>query len=205
VLDQYKKKKKRTGKGAIGITARIPKDLHQEFKVYCDALGLSLNEALYILIENEMKRIRPRVLQNEVKNEVNLHQSEVRNEVSLLQDDAKLLQSEARNEVNLHQNDAKLLQREVKVLQNEVKFLQSEVKNDANFLQSEVKMKNNRFTVKDYKLNDELYCPICKTWQNFSNFSRHAKTHGTSTKEIYTNPVYAREAAKALADRREKR
>ena len=43
-----------------------------------------------------------------------------------------------------------------------------------------------RFVVKPFTINDELPCPICNSWSDPKNFSRHAKSHGfEGTKAFY--------------------
>lgn len=39
------------------LTARLPASLYKEFKAYCDDLGLSISEAVYLLVDREMKGI----------------------------------------------------------------------------------------------------------------------------------------------------
>ena len=39
------------------LTARLPASLYKSFKNYCDDLGLSISEAVYLLIDREMKGI----------------------------------------------------------------------------------------------------------------------------------------------------
>ncbi|PFQ72492.1 hypothetical protein COK11_27490, partial [Priestia megaterium] len=47
-----------------------------------------------------------------------------------------------------------------------------------------------RFTVKQWVVNDKLPCPICEEWKTAGNFLRHAKTHGMTTEQIFTNEEY---------------
>lgn len=37
------------------LTARLPASLYKEFKAYCDDLGLSISESVYLLVDREMK------------------------------------------------------------------------------------------------------------------------------------------------------
>ena len=39
------------------LTARLPASLYRNFKAYCDELGLSISEAVYLLVDREMKGI----------------------------------------------------------------------------------------------------------------------------------------------------
>lgn len=44
-----------------------------------------------------------------------------------------------------------------------------------------------RFLTTQYRVEDELPCPICGEWKSHTNFARHVKgTHGKSTQEIFT-------------------
>lgn len=44
-----------------------------------------------------------------------------------------------------------------------------------------------RFLVKPFTINEQLPCPICNSWSDQKNFSRHAKSHGfEGTKAFYT-------------------
>lgn len=47
-----------------------------------------------------------------------------------------------------------------------------------------------RFTTKQWQVNGELPCPKCEEWVSASNFSRHAKNHGSNTHSIFTNETY---------------
>ncbi|MCM2534455.1 hypothetical protein NDK43_21595 [Neobacillus pocheonensis] len=44
-----------------------------------------------------------------------------------------------------------------------------------------------RLTTKQWQINGELPCPKCGEWVSSSNFSRHAKQHGSNTHSIFTN------------------
>lgn len=44
-----------------------------------------------------------------------------------------------------------------------------------------------RFTTKPWQVDGELPCPLCEQWFSASNFSRHAKQHGTNAHAIFTN------------------
>lgn len=68
-----------------------------------------------------------------------------------------------------------------------------------------VKMKvpTKRFTVQQWEVNRELPCPICTSWSNASNFSRHAKQHNTTTQAIFTNEEYIKKANEMVQQRKE--
>lgn len=52
------KKKAQAKKNTKVITARIPEELYDSFKNLCDENGFSINEALKVLIENELESIQ---------------------------------------------------------------------------------------------------------------------------------------------------
>lgn len=44
-----------------------------------------------------------------------------------------------------------------------------------------------RFLTTQYRVEDELPCPICGEWKSHTNFARHVKgNHGKTTQEIFT-------------------
>lgn len=53
-----------------------------------------------------------------------------------------------------------------------------------------VKDNANRFTTKQWKVNNELPCPICSVWINAKNFARHARQHELTTYDIFTSEKY---------------
>src|SRR3954469_13914753 len=55
-LEQFSRNRRRKKKTEV-LTARLPKNLNSEFKLHCDELGLSISEAVYLLVEREMKGI----------------------------------------------------------------------------------------------------------------------------------------------------
>lgn len=55
-LEQFSRNRRRKEKTEV-LTARLPKSLYSEFKLHCDELGLSISEAVYLLVEREMKGI----------------------------------------------------------------------------------------------------------------------------------------------------
>jgi hypothetical protein len=61
-LQQFAKKRKK--EQTTVITARLPNSKYNLFKKYCDDLGLSINEAINLLIEAELKEVDI-IIQNE--------------------------------------------------------------------------------------------------------------------------------------------
>lgn len=52
---------------------------------------------------------------------------------------------------------------------------------------SQSRNSTGRFTTTEYRVVDELPCPICGEWKSHTNFARHVKgTHGKTTQEIFT-------------------
>jgi len=52
-LEQFARNRRNKEKTEV-LTARLPKSLYSEFKYYCDDLGLSISEAVCLLVELEM-------------------------------------------------------------------------------------------------------------------------------------------------------
>jgi antitoxin component of RelBE/YafQ-DinJ toxin-antitoxin module len=52
-LEQFARNRRSREKSEV-LTARLPKSLYSEFKTYCDELGLSISEAVCLLVEREM-------------------------------------------------------------------------------------------------------------------------------------------------------
>ncbi|MER3115556.1 hypothetical protein ABQG70_20485, partial [Bacillus altitudinis] len=65
-----------------------------------------------------------------------------------------------------------------------------------------MKMNTRRFTVKQWEVNGELPCPICSSWTNAKNFSRHTKKHSTNTQAIFTNEEYIQKANEMVGQRK---
>jgi antitoxin component of RelBE/YafQ-DinJ toxin-antitoxin module len=53
-LEQFARNQRRKEQTEV-LTARLPKSLYNDFKTRCDELGLSISEAVYLLVEREMK------------------------------------------------------------------------------------------------------------------------------------------------------
>lgn len=50
-LANYAKNK---SKKSETVTSRVPTDVYQNFKKHCDSLGLTISEAVLLLIKNEL-------------------------------------------------------------------------------------------------------------------------------------------------------
>lgn len=53
-LEQFARNQRRKEQTEV-LTARLPRSLYNDFKTRCDELGLSISEAVYLLVEREMK------------------------------------------------------------------------------------------------------------------------------------------------------
>lgn len=80
-LEQFARKERISGNTKV-VTARLPEGVYDDFKVRCDNLGLSINEAVYLLITNELKGnvYKTNTIQGEdeeqiIQNEENIIQS----------------------------------------------------------------------------------------------------------------------------------
>lgn len=62
-----------------------------------------------------------------------------------------------------------------------------------------------RFETTRWQIGGKTACPICQTWQSSGNFSRHAKQHGMTTQEIFTNPEYIAIADQMVQEAQENR
>lgn len=56
-LEQFAKNRRRREKTEV-LTARLPESLYEDFKGYCDELGLSISEAVCLLVEHEIQGIQ---------------------------------------------------------------------------------------------------------------------------------------------------
>lgn len=142
------------------LTARLPESLYGAFKVYCDDLGLSISEAICLLVEREVVS-----LQSESETAVAI-EYQTNDEV------IKMNTNEYKKMVTANTDKHKV---NTTVIKNNTKTNKSNT---------------NRFTTKQFEINGELPCPICGEWKTASNFSRHAKGHESTTEEIFTNEKY---------------
>lgn len=67
---------------------------------------------------------------------------------------------------------------------------------------SQTNSNTGRFLTTQYRVEDELPCPICGEWKSHTNFARHVKgTHSKTTQEIFTE--YHEKAISMVKARRE--
>lgn len=58
-----------------------------------------------------------------------------------------------------------------------------------------------RFLTTEWKVNDQLPCPLCNEWLSASNFKRHAETtHNLTTEEVFTQ--YKEQADQMVAEKK---
>lgn len=57
-LEQFARNRRSKEKSEV-LTARLPTSLYSDFKTYCDELGLSISEAVCLLVEREMAGVEP--------------------------------------------------------------------------------------------------------------------------------------------------
>jgi hypothetical protein len=152
-LELFSRNQRRKEKTEV-LTARLPKNLYNEFKTYCDELGLSMSEAVHLLVEREMKGI------------VSVSDEVVTTKEYKVNDDVVEANTDV-YKMNTRQN----------------------------------KPNTKRFTTKQWKINGQLPCPICVEWKASENFSRHAKMHGMTTKQIFKNVEYEDQIKAMIEDK----
>lgn len=144
------------------LTARLPESLYDEFQKYCDSLGISLSEAIYLLVEKEVGSIQneTRSLPEKTNNNDDEHKTNT---------DEYKINTKTGETNTFSRNDT------IKVNSNSGKT------NTGNSKKS-----TKKFVVKPFVIDKKLPCPICDDWYSHSNFSRHADKHKMSTEELFT-------------------
>lgn len=170
-LEQFARNKRSKEKSEV-LTARLPHSLYNDFKTYCDELGLSISEAVCLLVEREVSSVKP--LENTAMNEIS----------TTLERNVNTSSNTDNSEVVVKPN--------TKV--NTVKKT-STTKPTTN--------ESKRFTTNPWKVNDKLPCPICEKWYAATNFSRHAKDHGTTTEQLLTDEQYKDKVNSMVAEQTE--
>lgn len=136
-LDKYARQSK-TKEPSKVLPIRLPESIYEHFRQLCDELGLSMSEAGFLLIREELEDS----LYNETTNEVAV--------------------TTERIQKSIHHEGTPY------------------TKNDTGKLSSF----STRWTSIAYEIENELPCPLCHHWYSKANFSRHAKNHNTTTKEL---------------------
>ncbi|WP_050183973.1 hypothetical protein [Domibacillus robiginosus] len=154
-LEQFARNKRRKEPSTV-LTARLPDSLYENFKEHCDELGLSMSEAIYLLVERE---------------------------------------------ITVNQKTGK---ESAAYISKHIQSGEEAATNTRPVIKDTIKMQTNtkRFTVKQWEVDRELPCPICNSWSNAGNFSRHAKKHYTNTQAIFTNQEYIKKADEMVRQRK---
>lgn len=136
-LDKYARQSK-TKEPSKVLPIRLPESIYEQFRQLCDELGLSMSEAGFLLIREELEDS----LYKQTTNEVAMTTERIQKPIHL--------QST------------------------------SDTRNNAGKPSSF----STRWTSINYEIENELPCPLCHQWYSKANFSRHAKSHNTTTKEL---------------------
>ncbi|MFA1513054.1 MULTISPECIES: hypothetical protein [Priestia] len=139
-LDKYARQSKAKEPSKV-LPIRLPESIYEQFRQRCEELGLSMSEAGYLLIKEELED----VLYNASTNEVAATTQRIQNRMH------------SENTLYTKENTAK-----------------------SPFF-------STRWTSINYEVENELPCPLCHQWYSKANFSRHAKNHSTTTKELLEN------------------
>lgn len=194
-LEKFARNRRLKGKTEV-LTARLPESLCREFRNYCDDMGLSISEAIGLLIEHEMK-----VSDKESEKKISVPQPKVNTNVYKNSDDDNDLNTGVYkindDDSDLNTNVYKSTTPVVKAHTNVVKINTTE----AQKFKSSVGHALARFTTKQWQVNDDLPCPICGEWTSASNFSRHAKQHNTNTRAIFMDKNYLVKVNEMIKDR----
>lgn len=155
-LDKFARNKNRKGKTEV-LTARIPEDLYNDFRNRCKELGLSISEAVYLLVKQEMELSHRKP---NTKANTNVYVSDDNNKQNVY----------INNDINKHDV-----------------YIKNDDESKATTKRTGIANTGKRFTTKQWTHNDKLPCPLCNQWVSAANFSRHAKQHGSNTLAIFTN------------------
>lgn len=132
-LDKYARQFKRKESTKV-LPIRIPVSMYKQFRELCEDLGLSMSEAGYLLIKEEI--------------ESNVYTSYT-NEVAVT-----------------------------------TSSIQKEGAPIKKVFHQKTSLPSTRWTSAPYEIENELPCPLCNQWYSKANFSRHAKNHHFTTREI---------------------
>ncbi|MFE0565587.1 hypothetical protein ACFW1D_24240 [Priestia megaterium] len=136
-LDKYARQSKLKEQSKV-LPIRLPESIYEQFRQRCVELGLSMSEAGYLLIKEEL--------------EDNLYNSNT-NEVAVT--------TEQLQNLIHHENTS---------------YTRNNTGKSSFF--------STRWTSNHYEIENELPCPLCQQWYSKANFSRHAKNHHTTTREL---------------------
>ncbi len=136
-LDKYARQSKSKEPSKV-LPIRLPESVYERFRQCCEGLGLSMSEAGYLLIKEEL--------------EDSLYNANI--------DEIAATTQRIQNPIHYE-----------KTL-----YTKENTARSPSF--------STRWTSIDYEIENELPCPLCHQWYSKANFSRHAKNHSTTTKEL---------------------
>lgn len=136
-LDKYARQFKRKEPTKV-LPIRMPESIYNQFRERCEDLGLSMSEAGYLLIKEEIESDVYTSYTNEVAVTTNSLQTPIQKE------------------------DAPT----------------------TKVVGQKTSLPSTRWTAASYEIENELPCPLCNQWYSKANFSRHAKNHNFTTREI---------------------
>lgn len=136
-LDKYARQSK-TKEPSKVLPIRLPESIYEQFRQLCDELGLSMSEAGFLLIREELEDS----LYNQITNEVAMTTERIQKPIH-------------------HESTP---------------YTKNNTGKPSSF--------STRWTSINYEIENELPCPLCHHWYSKANFSRHAKNHNTTTKEL---------------------
>ncbi|MGN2275063.1 hypothetical protein [Priestia megaterium] len=136
-LDKYARQSKRKEPSKV-LPIRLPQSIYNRFRQRCEDLGLSMSEAGYLLIKEEVEDALYTVYTNEVAVTTEPLQTPI----------------------------------------------QKEARPTTEVITRKPSLPSTRWTSTPYEVENELPCPLCNQWYSKANFSRHAKHHNSTTREI---------------------
>lgn len=136
-LNKYARQSKSKEPSKV-LPIRLPQSVYEQFRQLCDELGLSMSEAGFLLIREELEDS----LYNKTTNEVAV--------------------TTERTQKSIHPESTS--------------YTRNNTGKPSSF--------STRWTSISYEVENELPCPLCHQWYSKANFSRHAKNHNTTTKEL---------------------
>lgn len=132
-LDKYARQSKRKESSKV-LPIRLPESIYTQFRQRCEELGLSMSEAGYLLIKEEI-------------------------------------------------NDG-IYTTYTKEVAATTEPIHPPIQKEHHSTTQKAYLPSTRWTSTPYEIDNELPCPLCHQWYSKANFSRHAKHHQLTTREI---------------------